>query len=83
MSYVEDCVLAFHEECVKLEEELVEAKMTQVILQDKIDRVTRLLEEEESEEAKKKSGEGIVDAYVSSVDLRKALNLPLRIKGKE
>lgn len=79
MSYVEDCVLTFHEECVKLQEQLVEEKLKSALLQDKLDRIVRVVEEEEQEEAESKDIQGIIDTAISSVEIRKALGLPLRI----
>lgn len=80
MSYVEDCVLAFHEECVKLQEELVHEKLKSALLKDRLYRVQRLINREEAEEAKadgkKAYIKGTLDVAISSAELREAIGYP-------
>lgn len=80
MSYIEDCVLGFHEECMKLQEQLAHEKEKSALLMDRLYRVQRIIDREEIEEAKADGNKayikGTLDVAISSAELREAIGYP-------
>lgn len=80
MSYIEDCVAGFHEQCMKLQEELANERTKSALLKDRLYRVQRLIDREEAEEAKadgkKAYIKGTLDVAISSAELREAIGYP-------